>query len=599
MALKSTKPHLHWQNLVCAVITTCLSALVSDARAVTSQNLIVNGDAEVAACTADWKAVTTIPGWTVTKGSPSIVCYSIASFATPNNASGGKSFFADGPYGDSAITQTIDLSAAATAIDSGAVPFNLSGWLGGWGVYSGQAVVTLVYLGSNGQTLGSAQLSGDTPTARGLANKFLATSATGTVPAGTRSAQVTVSFISTSGSYNVGYADQLSLTLGTSVTPTPLRAPGSAVPGYDHVFFIMMENTDYSQVIGNTSSAPFINGLAAQGTLLANATGTYHPSDENYLSVAGGDVFVQGAIYFPNIKVNAPHLGDRIEAVGKTWKAYEQGMGTPCNLTNNNDKYYEPDDAPFINFTSISGNTARCQAHLFDTTQLNLDLASTTTTPNFAWIAADDYYDGEASGNGSAFSVQTQDNWLRQTLQPVFNSPAWTQQRSLLILTWDESSSSGTNHVATILVDSKGKVRKTVSNSSYNHYSIGRTIEDALGLQAMTANDRYAQPINDAFIASGGASVNLNSTTLRLGDNLIVNYSMPSNVVSSTNWIGIYKVGDTPGSVNSTMWGYTPDQQGQIAFATGALNAGQYYVALFANNGYSMLAAPVNLTINP
>ena len=66
-----------------------------------------------------------------------------------------------------------------------------------------------------------------------------------------------------------------------------------------------------------------------------------------------------GAIYFPNIKVNAPHLGDRLESIGKTWKAYEQGMGTPCNLNKNDDSYYAPDDLPFINFTDISGNASR------------------------------------------------------------------------------------------------------------------------------------------------------------------------------------------------------------------------------------------------
>ncbi|MGN5377667.1 alkaline phosphatase family protein [Streptomyces lasalocidi] len=142
----------------------------------------------------------------------------------------------------------------------------------------------------------------------------------------------------------------------------------------------------------------------------------------------------------------------------KTWKAYEQGMGTPCNTKNNNDSYYEPDDAPFINYTDISGNASRCAAHLFDTTQLTTDLKSAATTPNFSWIAADDYYDGEASGNGSATSLKTQDGWLKQTLAPVLASPAWTQDRSLLILTWDESQNEGYDHVATTLVGSQGTV---------------------------------------------------------------------------------------------------------------------------------------------
>ncbi|MBC3840203.1 hypothetical protein GXW82_08380 [Streptacidiphilus sp. 4-A2] len=95
------------------------------------------------------------------------------------------------------------------------------------------------------------------------------------------------------------------------------------------------------------------------------------------------------------------NLGDELEASGKTWKAYEQGMGTPCNTTTQYDSYYEPDDAPFINYTDVSGNAARCAAHLFDTSQLTTDLKSAATTPNFSWIAADDYYDGESSATAA------------------------------------------------------------------------------------------------------------------------------------------------------------------------------------------------------
>ena len=61
-----------------------------------------------------------------------------------------------------------------------------------------------------------------------------------------------------------------------------------------------------------------------------------------------------------------------------SWKAYEQGMGYRCNdratTEFSYDKYYYPDDAPFINYTDVSGNRARCRAHLVDTRQLGPDL---------------------------------------------------------------------------------------------------------------------------------------------------------------------------------------------------------------------------------
>lgn len=587
----------------CTTAAIALLAVACAAHAANSGNLIVNGGGETGLCTTDWNAVKTVPGWQVLLGNPSLICYSAASFTTPSSPAAGNAFISDGPYGDSALMQSIDVSSAAGAIDTGAVTFSLSGWLGGYGVYTGQAVVTATFLDGAGNMLGKpGELFGATAAARGYANAFIAKSDAGAVPAGTRSIAVQLQFINTSGSYNVGYADNLSLTLSTPVAKPVLQPPISTVPQFDHVFFVMMENTNYSQVIGNTTDAPFINSLGQGGTLLTNVAGTYHPSDENYLAVAGGDTFVSGAIYFPNIKVTANHIGDQLEAIGKTWKAYEQGMGTPCNTKNNVDSYYQPDDAPFINFTNISVNPTRCAAHLFDTTQLTTDLQTAATTPNFAWIAADDYYDGEASGNGSSGSVQVQDGWLKQTLQPIFASPAWTNQRSLLILTWDESASTGTNHIGGIVYGSQGTVGSgALSTTSYNHYSSGRTIENALGLSPLTPNDTYAQPINDAFTPNATAaasSLKAAMPNVQQGENIAINYTTTLSMTTSSNWIGIYAAGNSPGSGSSATWQYVAAQGGVAAFSTASLQPGTYTAWYCYNNGYTVLAGPTTFIVS-
>ncbi|MBD8900296.1 alkaline phosphatase family protein [Rhodanobacter sp. DHG33] len=595
--------HQRKSNMGVLLAAACLGGLfATSASAGASSNLLVNGSGESGTCTADWSAVNTVPGWTVTQGSPSTVCYSIGSFSTPGNASGGNAFIADGPYGDSALRQNVDVSSAAGAIDGGTITYSLSGWLGGYTTYNGQAVVTATFLDANGKPLGTpAQLAGANASARGDKTGFLAKSATGNVPAGTRTISVLLQFNDTSASYNIGYADNLSLTLSTPVTAATLQAPPSHVPAFDHVFMVMMENTDYDAVIGDTTDAPFINSLANQGTLLDNYSGVYHPSDENYLAIAGGDTFVKGAIYYPNIKVTAQHIGDRLEAIGKTWKAYEQGMGTPCNTSNNNDSYYEPDDAPFINFTDISSNPTRCAAHLFDTTQLTTDLQSAASTPNFSWIAADDYYDGESSGNGSAQSLQVQNGWLQQTLQPIFNSPAWTQQRSLLILTWDESESTSGNHIATILVGSPGAVQAGyTSNASYNHFSVGRTIENALGIAPLTNNDQYAQPINDAFVATAAVTTpSLASTmpSVSQGTYVHFDYATPASRLNGENWVGIYAAGSGPGNGSSASWQYAPNGSGTVTFDTSSLSPGTYNVWYCYDDGYTVLAGPVTLTV--
>ncbi len=354
-----------------------------------------------------------------------------------------------GPFGSARLQQTIDLAAAATSIDAGGVTMRLTGALTG----RPTPALTATCRNQAGAAL--------TPPAR-LPGRFA-------VPPGTRHIDL---------------------------------AP-SAVPAFDHVFLIMMENTDYAQIIGDTKNAPFTNSLRAKGTLLRNYNANYHPSDENYLAIAAGDTLVRGAVYFPHLHLRQRNIADNIEAAHKSWRAYEQGMGTPCNTTTTYDKHYEPDDAPFVNFTDIFNDKSRCRAHVVDTSQLATDLASAATTPAFAWMAADGFDDGEDSGNGAPPSLRAQDSWLKTTLTPLFASPAWRTQRSLLILTWDESNTLRNNHIAGFVLGSQGLVRAgAVSDTDYDHYSTARTIEAALGLPPLTPNDHYAQPLNDAFLPS-------------------------------------------------------------------------------------------------
>jgi phosphoesterase family protein len=582
-----------------AAVTIAALAPVRAAHAqasTTTSNLIVDGSADAGYCTTDWTAATTVPGWTVNASSPDIICSSAGSFSWPGTAPGA--FFAPGDQGDGNMTQTINVSAAASAINAGGVTYNLSGWLGGWGSYPGYTQVTATFYNGSGDAAGTAaSLPTVSAANRDNSNAFLARSASGTVPAGTTAIVVGVAFADSSD--EAGYAANLALTLtgpGVNLPAPRLTPPASAVPAFQHVFMIMMENTDYSQIMEDPSDTPFMHSLMSQGTLLANMHGVYHPSDENYMAVAGGDTYAVGAEYYPDIKDPSPNLGDELTAAGKTWKAYEQGMGTPCNLSSNDDSYYEPDDAPFINYTDVSGNPAYCAQHLFDTAQLATDLRSAPTTPSFSWIAADDYYDGESSGNGDATSLRVQDGWLRQTITPIMRSPAWTTQKSLLVLTWDESDyQQPDNHIAAILLGSRGTVSTGyVSSARHDSYSLGATIEHALGIAPFTSNDKYGQPVNEAFTGRGGDVPSTLSVTSRSGSSVTLSYSTQDSLENPGNWIGIYPAGDIPDQVASTQWRYTPGPGGTVTFSN--LAAGTYDAYYLYDNAYITMAGPVSFT---
>ncbi len=65
---------------------------------------------------------------------------------------------------------------------------------------------------------------------------------------------------------------------------------------------------------------------------------------------------------------------------------------------------------------------------------------------------------------------------------------------------------------------------------------------------------------------------------------------------SPLDWIGIYKTGQVPGNVGSTVWQYVPTTAGQVEFA-GTLAPGYYDVHLFCCDGYTKLASYTNFLV--
>ena len=487
----------------------------------TTPNLLINGDAELQLCTNDWDAQTSVPGWRVLRGAASVLCYTAFGLAgetpvLPTNLPAGQALFG-APGADTEMEQVVDVAAAAAGIDRRTVGFHLSGWLGGWRDRPERAILTAVFVDGQGNATGDPVVISDADAqARNYATGLVARHVDGLVPADTRRIVVTVQFLSGMASFHNAYADNLSLTLNGNVgdlAPAAATAPPSRVPPLDHVYVLMMENTNYADVFhvnGATVTAdsrmPFVASLVGKGVVLNNMWATYHPSDQNYVAMVAGNTFVYGPTYYPDFDLAAPHLGDLLQARGKHWKGYVQFMGTPCNLNSvgQGRASFSPDDEPFVQFQDVIGNPVRCDAALRDLADFKAAIA-TNTLPDFAWLAADNWWDGEGAWYENydvGFSNTKQDEFLRSTLQPLIESAAWRNSRSLLILTWDEADGWGwpDNHIPTILVGSPGLLKAgTVLREHVDGYDLLRTIESALGVGDLGQFDTFGMPVNDVF----------------------------------------------------------------------------------------------------
>lgn len=180
-------------------------------------NLVVNGDAEAGAGSPDANTVEPVPGWN-TSGTFTAVQYSASSgFPTltdPGPSVRGSNFFAGGPSNAfSQATQTLDVSMDTNAFGNGLTPFTLSGYVGGFAGQNDNAVFSAVFLSSGGGVLGTAQIGPVSAADRLSQTGLLFRSSSGTVPVGTSSIFFDLQMTRMEGSYNDGYADNLSLTL--------------------------------------------------------------------------------------------------------------------------------------------------------------------------------------------------------------------------------------------------------------------------------------------------------------------------------------------------------------------------------------------------
>src|SRR3954469_4019917 len=134
-------------------------------------------------------------------------------------------------------------------------------------------------------------------------------------------------------------------TAGQAATPAALEG----VPHYDHVFTIVLENENYDA----TWKAPingkstYIQQLRSKGAFADNYYGISHVSADNYIAMTSGqpatplfnadcvnwgscEAFEKAWPNPANPTAGARSIPDQVEDQGHTWKAYMDGMGTPC-----------------------------------------------------------------------------------------------------------------------------------------------------------------------------------------------------------------------------------------------------------------------------
>jgi hypothetical protein len=145
---------------------------------------------------------------------------------------------------------------------------------------------------------------------------------------------------------------------------------------FQKVMIVVLENTDYA----NALAQPFLSDLAAHGALLGNFFAETHPSFPNYVAMTAGSTF--GLSSNDEVTLDVSHIGDLLEAAGRTWKVYAEGYPGNCFLDSTAGAYVRR-HVPFLSFRNVQMNPARCQ-QVVNAAVLATDIAN-RTLPDYSF----------------------------------------------------------------------------------------------------------------------------------------------------------------------------------------------------------------------
>jgi len=283
------------------------------------------------------------------------------------------------------------------------------------------------------------------------------------------------------------------------------------VPQSGHVVVVVEENTNYSKVIGN-SAMPYLNSLAEKYGLAVNYYANTHPSIGNYFMLTTGQIITNSDGYSGTVSSN--NIVRAALTSGISWKAYAESL--PYAGYTGGDKYpYSKHHNPFAYFSDVV-NSSTEKYNIVPFGRFTQDI-SNHTLPKFSFVIPNMNHNMHDCPAGMSSCTVTQkaaeaDKWLKSNIAPLLANSDFRYNNGLLIITWDEASSSDSSHgggrVVTVVIGPK--VRSGYKSSTfYQHQSLLRTVLEAAG-SSVTAPGAAgsARSMADFFLVNNTSGTN-------------------------------------------------------------------------------------------
>jgi phosphatidylinositol-3-phosphatase len=261
------------------------------------------------------------------------------------------------------------------------------------------------------------------------------------------------------------------------------------VPAFDRIIVVFFENKESPRVLGHPE-APTFTAYVKRYANITRYYGVTHPSLPNYIAFVSGST--QGITdNCTSCIVKAKSLADTIEASGRTWKTYAEGLPYPGFVGAVNGRYAKKHN-PFVYFRNIAASPVRRRTRIVPFTHFARDLRA-NRLPNFSLIIPD------MCNSMHDCDVSVGDRWLQRLLRGLVRLP-----NTAIFVLFDEGTTGerGGGHIPALAIGTGVRQRST-HGAVTDHYGALRTIEEAWGLPLLGRSARVP-PITGIWRESGG-----------------------------------------------------------------------------------------------
>jgi hypothetical protein len=298
-------------------------------------------------------------------------------------------------------------------------------------------------------------------------------------------------------------------------TPTTPTTPAPEAGRIKHVFVVSLASPGYDPAFGTAPQMPYLaTTLRPQGVLLSGYSLLDTAALPNSVAAIGGqpptadtkaDCPDYGKCVYPAETLT---LADQLGIAQFTWRAYMEGMVDPETGRPDNCVYpqpgapaetpvggYAPQLNPFVYFHSLL-DLGDCAADDVPFTELEKDLKTTKSTPNYSYISPD-LCNAGVSGQcaaGAPTGAAAADAFLATLVPKILASPAYKED-GLLIVSFGQADPGPVDPATGLPTPPAADPRKVgallvsqfVSPGStdavaYDPYSLLRSVEDLFGL---------------------------------------------------------------------------------------------------------------------